>query len=175
MTWDSFHRRGDVLRAVIAVADQRRDGRLPMDVEGVAETFGDELSVLAALQLKWHTRLAGRIERALGSQPMDLEGAVVAAWQATADEMPGIRAIVDRHRAEPLDEAMAVAMQKSAAKERVLLAVMAGRAGVNDASAAIVGERIEASARATHRSLPEPRAEQAGCNLLGRIKAAIAA
>ena len=59
---------------------------------------------------------------------MDLERAVVAAWQATAEELPGVRAIVDHHRAEPLDEAMAAAMAKSAAKEHVLLAVMAGRA-----------------------------------------------
>src|SRR4051794_39292552 len=50
MTWTSFHRRGDVLREVIAAADQRRDGLLPSDVDGVSETFTDELDLLAALQ-----------------------------------------------------------------------------------------------------------------------------
>ena len=55
MTWTSFHRRGEILRDVIASANRRRDGRLPMDLIGVAETFGDELSLLGALQLRWHT------------------------------------------------------------------------------------------------------------------------
>ena len=34
-----------------------------MDVEGVGEAFADELDLLGALQLRWHTRLAGHIER----------------------------------------------------------------------------------------------------------------
>ena len=62
-TWDSFHRRGEVLRAVVDEANLRRDGMLPTDLPGVAETFRDDLSLVAALQLRWHTRLAGTIER----------------------------------------------------------------------------------------------------------------
>ena len=65
MTWDAFHHRGDVLRSVVEEANARRDGVLPMDLPGVAETFGDETALVAALQLRWHTRLAGRIERSL--------------------------------------------------------------------------------------------------------------
>src|SRR6478735_11908545 len=99
MTWKSFHRRGEILRTVIATADRRRDGLLPMDVEGVAETFGDELSLLGALQLRWHTRLSGRIERELMNQPMDLEAAVIAAWRTAAADLPGIRAILDHEHA----------------------------------------------------------------------------
>jgi hypothetical protein len=179
MTWNSFHHRGEILRTVTAAADVRRDGVLPMDVEGVAETFGDELSLLGALQLRWHTRLAGRIERELMSQPMDLERAVVAAWQATADELPGVLAIVDHYRAEPTDGAMAVAMAKSAVKEHILLAVMAGRSSAQDAAAARVGAEIEDTARATHVSphpaTPPVTAEHANQGLLDRIKAAIAA
>ena len=178
MTWNSFHRRGEILRTVTEVADARRDGRLPMDVLGVSETFGDELALLGALQLRWHTRLAGRIERELMSQPLDLEEAVVAAWQSTADELPGIRAIVDRHRAEPLDAAMADAMTKSSAKERTLLAVMAGRSSGQDAAAVRVGAAIEERARTTHA--PAPARAPAGAHLgshrlLERIKAAVAA
>jgi hypothetical protein len=175
MTWKSFHRRGEILRTVIATADARRDGTLPMDVEGVAETFGDELSLLGALQLRWHTRLAGRIERELMHQPMDLEQAVIAAWRATADELPGVLAIVDRHRAEPLDAAMAEAMAKSAAKERTLLAVMAGRSSAQDEAAARVGARIEGAARAGHHVTPARPAAEANHGLLERIKAALAA
>jgi hypothetical protein len=152
MTWKSFHRRGEILRAVTAAVDARRDGLLPMDVEGVAETFGDELTLLAALQLRWHTRLAGRIERELMHQPMDLEHAVVTAWRDTAAEMPGVLAVIDHYRAEPLDEAMARAMATSAAKERTMLAVMAGRASAEDAAAPRVGAAIEERARTAYGS-----------------------
>jgi hypothetical protein len=177
MTWTSFHRRGDVLRDVIAVADQRRDGVLPRDVDGVSAVFTDDLDLLAALQLKWHTRLAGRIECEQVSQPMDLQAAVVRAWHRTADELPGIRAILDEQRLRPADEATAEAMRKSAAKEHVLLAVMAGLASAHDDRAAAVGARIEAEAKTTWRSpydAPEPtRPERPG--LLGWLKAALAA
>ena len=174
MTWNSFHRRGEILRTVIHQADARRDGLLPMDVEGVAETFGDELTLLGALQLRWHTRLAGRIERELMNQPLDLERAVVTAWQDTAAELPGILAIVDRHRAAPLDAAMAEAMAKSAAKEHVLLAVMAGRSSGHDDAAVRVGAAIEERARATPRPAPTS-SHRADNGLLERIKAALAA
>jgi len=148
MTWTSYHHRGEVLRDVIATADARRDGLLPMDLPGVAETFGDELTLLGALQLRWHTRLAGRIERELMHQPFDPEDAVVTAWHTTAHEMPGVRAIVDRYRAEPLDAAMAHAMATTAGKERLLLAAMAGRASVGSGSAGMrIGERLEERAR----------------------------
>lgn len=178
MTWKSFHDRGAILRAVTAVADTRLDGRLPMDVDGVAETFGDELSLLSALQLRWHTRLSGRIERELMTQPLDLERAVITAWQATADELPGTLAILDHHRAQPRGEAMAEAMRKSGAKERTMLAMMAGRSSVPDDAAARVGARIERHARDTHRprSTRAARAtEEAEHGLLGRIKAVVAA
>ena len=174
MTWGTVHRRGDVLQAVTRAADERRDGILPMDVTGVRETFGDELTLLAALQLRWHTRLSGRIERELMNQPMDLERAVIAAWQGTAEELPGIRAIIDHHRAEPLDDAMATAMVKSAAKEHILLAVMAGRVSAHDATAARIGEAIEASARSSFRPVRR-RADTATPTLLGKIRAALAA
>jgi hypothetical protein len=174
MTWKSFHRRGEILRTVITTADRRRDGLLPMDVDGVAETFGDELSLLGALQLRWHTHLAGRIERELMDEPMELERAVVAAWHGAAEELPGIRAIIDHYRHEPLDEAMARVMAKSAAKEHVLLAVMAGRVSAHDATAARVGESIEHAARSTFR--PIRRAvEPTGNGLLDRIKSRLAA
>ncbi|HEY0889604.1 MAG TPA: hypothetical protein VGE38_08340 [Nocardioides sp.] len=178
MTSTSFHNRGEILRRVIDAADSRRDGRLPMDLDGVAEKFDDELDLLSALQLRWHTRLAGRIEQQLADQPMDLEAAVVAAWHGVADAMPGVRAILDHYRAEPLDAEMALVMTKAVNKERILLAVMAGHAGVADELAVQVGQRIEERARATYRradlpavpSVPLPRA-----SLIDRLRAALAA
>ena len=175
MTWKSFLSRGEILRTVIATANDRRDGLLPVDVDGVAETFGDELTLLGALQLRWHTRLAGRIDRELMQQPMDLERAVVTAWQATADELPGVLALVDHRRAEPRDAAMADAMSKSAAKERTMLAMMAGRVSAADRAAVRVGAAIEAQARATYRPVRPPAPRRSHPRLLARLKAALAA
>jgi hypothetical protein len=173
MTWTSFHRRGEILRDVIASANRRRDGRLPVDLPGVAETFGDEPALLGALQLRWHTRLAGEIERELMAEPLELEDAVVAAWHTAVDELPGVRAILDRERTEPSTPAISDAMAKATAKEHLLLAMMAGRVSTPGAAAERVGAEIEDRARATHRPAPAVAAEPHG--LLGRLKAVIAA
>ena len=90
MTWTSYRNRGEILRTVIATADARRDGLLPWDVEGVAESFGDELTLLGALQLRWHTRLAGRIERELMARPMAFENAVVDDGEAATGRRQAI-------------------------------------------------------------------------------------
>ena len=172
MTGTSFPRRGEILRTVTRVADERLDGALPMDVEGVRENY-DEHTLLGALSLRWHTRLAGRIERELMYQPMDLENAVVSAWHHTADELPGIRAILDRYRDQPLDDEMARSMAKSTAKEHLLLAVMAGRGSAQDAATIAVGARIEAQARDTYR--PTADQDEAGRSLLTWLRAAWAA
>ncbi|MAS55637.1 MAG: hypothetical protein CMJ44_13625 [Pimelobacter sp.] len=156
MTWKSFHNRGETLRAVIETANTRLDARLPMDVDGVAETFGDELTLLGALQLKWHTRLSGHVEQQLLSQPMDLERAVVAAWIAAYDELPGVRALLDHYRSHPLDDEMGWAMARATVKERVLMATMAGQSGIGDLAGAPIGARIEESARATRAARPVP-------------------
>lgn len=148
MTWTTFHRRGEVLRTVIDAADARRDGLLPMDLPGVPETFGDELTLLGALQLRWHTRLSGQLERALMHQPLDTDEAAVAAWRATADELPGLRMVLEHYRAEPLDDRMAAALATSEGKERVMLAAMAGRAGATTEATASAGRVLEERAKA---------------------------
>jgi len=174
MTWTAFHRRGEVLRQVVETADQRVDGELPLYVEGVSETFADAIDLLGALQLRWHTRLAGRIERELASQPMNLEQAVVTAWHRTVDEMPGVRAVLDQQRAHPHDEAMARTTATAAAKEHVLLAVMAGRGGPADPESVRVGEQIEERARATY--VPARRGDERDEHpILHWLKSALAA
>lgn len=175
MTWEAFHRRGDVLHTVLAEAGNRRDGILPMDVPGVRETFRDELDLLGTLQLRWHTRLAGRIERELVRQPLDLESAVVAAWRGTAQELPGVRDIIDHYRAAPLDAEMARAMTVSTAKERQMLALMAGLVSTMelDEHGARLGARIEERAR--HTPAATPARTPAQPTFLDRLKAALAA
>jgi hypothetical protein len=175
MTWTTFHHRGEALRTVTLTADERRDGVLPMDVDGVRETFGDELTLLGALQLRWHTRLSGHIERALLDQPIDLEQAVVAAWHATAHELPGTRLVLDRYRTAPLDDAMATALMTATAKERILLAAMAGRAGARTEETVAAGRVLEEQARATYRPARREPTDRRRMTLLGRIKAHVAA
>jgi hypothetical protein len=150
MTWTTFHRRGEVLRTVYDVLDARRDGVLPMDLPGVAETFGSEQSLLGALLLRWHTRLSGHLERALMTASADTDRAVVDAWHATADDLPGIRAVLDRYRAEPADEQIATALATSATKEHLMLGAMAGRHGATPADTAAAGRVLADRARTTY-------------------------
>ena len=174
MTWNSYHRRGEVLRTVIEAADERRDGILPMDVGGVAQTFEDDIALLAALELRWHTRLAGQIERNLMSQPMDLESNVILAWQQSAVAMPGLRAILDHYTAHPTTEEMAQNLKASITKEHQLLAMMAGKASEIDDVCARVGAALAERARTS----PMPQVESAEAEVLSfaaRIRAAMVA
>jgi hypothetical protein len=147
MTWTTFHRRGETLRIVIELADLRRDGLLPMDAPGVRETFGDELTLLGALHLRWHTRLSGHLEQALMRRPLDDADAVVTAWRETADELPGTRMVLDHYRAHPLDHRMAMALATATEKEHRMLAAMAGRSGVTPGETAAAGAALEQRAR----------------------------
>lgn len=173
MNWNSYHTRGETLRSVIETANRRQDGRLPMDVEGVREKFDGELDLLAQLQLKWHTRLAGNLERQLNEQPMDLRAAAIAGWHRTAADLPGVRMILDQHIDHPTDATMAQAMRKATAKEHLLLAVMAGLASYADAEAVPLGARIAEEARATY--VPEPITTERPASLLSRLRSALAA
>lgn len=182
MTWKAFHNRGETLRSVMATAEVRRDGILPTDVAGVTETFRDELDLLGALHLKWHTRLAGHVERELATQPMDLRHAVATAWARTADQMPGVRAILDHYREHPVDDRMAWALARATAKELHFLAVMAGRAGLGDEASQRIGLEIEERARRLRLGVPTiertgEEGEESGPrrSLIDRLRAVVAA
>lgn len=179
MTWTTFHRRADVLSAVIEAADHRLDGRVPADLPGVAETFDDEVDLIATLHLRWHTRLSGRIERRLAEQPMDLEAEVVRAWCETAADMPGVRRILDRAARHPATTPVGRTMAVVQAREAAMLAVMSGTAAVGDERAARRGARILERARRESLARPVPAANpQVGrrsTGLLERLKAAVAA
>ena len=186
MTWNSFHRRGEILQTVVQTADLRRDGELPLQLTGVSETFRDELDLLAALQLKWHARLSGNIERALMSQLLDLEAAIASAWRLTSEQMPGVRLILDRYTETPSDPKMGAALQRASEKEWIRLAAAAGLASDESAAAARVGRQIELRARtdaagtaATRPAgdvLAEPdKTAEGSPSLVDRIKAVLAA
>lgn len=175
MSWTSHHHRGEILRTVVAAVDERRDGLLPMDLPGVSETFADEVDVLGALQLRWHTRLAGHIDQELAAQPMDLETAIVRAWHTTADELVGIRAVLDHHRALPTDQKMADFLTKFEAKEHLTMAVMAGKGAFADAEAVRLGSLIEMRARAEYVPAETPEERSRFSDIVGRIRSALAA
>ncbi|NUS49679.1 MAG: hypothetical protein HOQ22_01385 [Nocardioidaceae bacterium] len=154
-----------------------------MELPGVVETFGDDLTLIAALQLRWHTRLAGRIERAIDDEPSDLESAVLTGWLHTAEELAGVRLVLDAYAAEPSSAQMRDALGTARRKEQVLLAAMAGRASASDAVAVQVGATLEERARARFHPVAAPRhrgradTEHAGPLgvLVSRIKSRLAA
>lgn len=175
MSWTSHHKRGEILRDVVAAVDERRDGLLPMDLPGVAETFVDELDLLAALHLRWHTRLSGRIETELAAQPMNLEDAVVQAWHSAADELPGIRTVLDRYHALPVDETMAAALARAQAKEHTVLAVMSGKGAFADPQCVQLGSLIELRARAEYVPAAEVVERRRFVGLIDRFRSALSA
>lgn len=183
MTWNAFHRRGDVLRAVVDAADSRRDAVLPMDVPGVSDHFRDELDLLAALLLRWHARLSGNIERELMLEPLDLESAVARAWRRTCDDMPGVRLIIDRCLETPTNTEMERALRRAQQREWIRLAHAAGLANDESRAAALAGSRIEARARALELQdslaevAPAPAAPDTPepASLVQRIRAVLAA
>lgn len=181
MTWDTFHRRGEVLRNVVEHVEAHRDGRLPLELPGVAETFGDEATLLGALQLRWHTRLAGAIERELMDRPHELEQAVMTAWRKTARDLAGVRAVLDAATEAPSSEEIARLLDTAHRKDWTLMAAMAGKASPADDAAPEVGRRIEQRARQAYRPAPHPqpggrrRAETARTSILRRVRAHIAA
>ncbi len=174
MSWKTFHHRGETLRDVEHVANERRDGALPMGVPGVAENFTDELDLVGALMLRWHARLSGNIERALADEPMDLPSAVAAAWRTTAEEMPGVRMVIDRSMSAPADPEMERAMNRAHDREASYLAAAAGLSSGNGPAAVAAGRRVERLAR-TGLEAPQAQPEAPGETFADRIRAVLAA
>jgi hypothetical protein len=147
MSWNDFHHREETLRTVVDTVNVNRDGVLPMHVAGVTHNFADELDLVGALLLKWHARLSGNIERALVREPMDLEAAVAAAWRTTAEQLPGVRLVVDRCTLWPETAEMEQAMERAREREWVRLATAAGLASAQSPAAVAAGRRVEELAR----------------------------
>lgn len=147
MSWNTFHSRGETLRAVVDIANERRDGVTPMDAPGVAENFTDELDLVGALLLKWHARLSGNIERVMVLEPMDLESAVASAWRTTAEQMPGVRLVIDRCVEQPATPETERAMNRACEREWARLATAAGLSSGESRAAVGVGRRVADRAR----------------------------
>jgi hypothetical protein len=168
MTWDAHQRRDMVLHAAMDAAENRRDGQLPWDAVGAEQAFDTPAELLGALQMRWHTRLTGAIERELAEQPWDLGQAVVHAWRGLAGSMPGVRAVLDAHGDEP-------AMRRARSKEWALLATASGLTGMDDPAAARIGRGVEQRARSITVQKPAPDEEPAPQGWLRRLRHALAA
>jgi len=182
MTSTAHYRRGEVLRAVVKAANSRLDGTLPTDVPGVQHTFRDDLDLIGALQLHWHTLMAGNIERALAEEPGDeqvldedltLELVVLRAWRAAQQELPGVRLVLDAYSKNPTSAEMGEALDIANRKEWALMALMAGKASALDSDAAEVGRHMEAKARRACFVIPEKEAPR--LSLRERLRIAFAA
>ncbi|WP_158893692.1 hypothetical protein [Amycolatopsis anabasis] len=136
MGWTEFHRRQDVLSAVLWQARRNPRGPLPFaEVPGAAEVFGTEQELLLALQHKWNRLLSGYLCAAVGDpwevgagavwRDVDLIGAVSAAWRSAAVDHPTLRAVLDAHGRAPVLTELREAEQR-------LLAVASGLAGPAD-------------------------------------------
>ncbi|MDQ4008655.1 MAG: hypothetical protein M3211_11215 [Actinomycetota bacterium] len=171
MTWEA-HRRDEVLREAMTIADRRRDGALPWaDLDGARKAFGQPAELVGALQMRWHTRLSGAIERELTEQPWDLQQAVVHAWRGLAADMPGVRAILDAEADEEF-------MRRARRKEWTLLATASGLTGMADPQAVRIGQEVEQRARAVTVQKTLPAAEpthRADGGWLTRLRHALAA
>lgn len=146
------YRRGEVLRRVEEAANSRLDGALPTDVPGVAETFRDDLELVGALQIRWHTVMAATLERALDDDALEdsagsLEQVVLTAWHDAATELAGLRRVLDAYAENPTSAELGEALDVANRKDRALLALMAGLSNGQDAAAAEVGRSLELRAR----------------------------
>lgn len=186
MSWNDFHHREEVLRVVVDTANENRDGVLPMHVAGVTQNFTDELDLVGALLLKWNARLSGNIERALMREPMDLEGAVAEAWRSTAEQLPGVRMVIDRCAEMPATPEMERAMNRAHDRESACLAAAAGLSSGRSTASIEAGRRVEGLARAgaalevkEPERAPEPEPDQRPDapteTLADRIRAVLAA
>lgn len=148
-------RRGAALRAVVEVLDRRLDGVLPADVPGVSECFEDDADLVAALALRWHAALSARLDQAvedsLRSGAGDRSEAVTRAWATTAEQLRGVRRLLDRLDRQPTSPGVADLVARSTRSEHALLARAAGTpaavpAGTDERGQA-VGRRLLARAR----------------------------
>ncbi len=123
MTWNAYNRRKEVLREMLAIADQRRNDVTLTDlldsVDGGREAFANETELLFDIQMNWFQRLSGQLDRLLVDSVDTPEIMAVTAWVTAAGEMPGARALLDAEVDNPV-------LAKAFAKELALLAASAG-------------------------------------------------
>ena len=171
MTWDAYHRRKNVLREMLAIADRRPGTTLTElldSVDGAREAFPTDVDALFDVQMTWFQRLSGQMDRLLSGEHESPDLVPVTAWVTTAAELPGARALLDAHRDEP-------ALRTAFAKE---LAYLAMSAGVPPTSPDVTshGRRIQETDRDRLAAAPAvPADDSPRPGLITRLRNVIAA
>jgi hypothetical protein len=145
IAWDTYHRRATALRRVIADLDRSGSSTLQWNDE-LAVVFDDPDDLLVALHDVWTRRLAGRVDLALEIDEHESPESVALAWREVADELAGVRRVLDRQADHP-------ALRHSRRQEHRMLAVSAGVATIGDPTShsAAAGERLVARIREVDR------------------------
>jgi hypothetical protein len=146
IAWDTYHRRATALRRVIADLDRSGWSTPPWDDE-LAAAFEDPDDLLVALHDMWTRRLAGRVDLALEIDDHESWESVALAWREVAEELAGVRRVLDRQADNP-------ALRHSGRQEHRMLAIAAGVATINDpiSRSAAAGEGLVARIRDADRS-----------------------
>ena len=146
IAWDTYHRRATALRRVITDLDRSGSSTLPWNDE-LADVFDDPDDLLVALHDVWTRRLAARVDLALEIDEHEAGESVALAWREVADELSGVRRVLDRQQDNPV-------LGHSGRQEHRLLAVAAGHATISDplSRSAAAGERLVARIRGADRS-----------------------
>jgi hypothetical protein len=143
MTWDAYHRRKEVLREMLEVADRHPETITLTDlldtVDGGREAFSNETELLFDIQMTWFQRLSGQLDRLVSESVDTPDIMAITAWVNAASEMPGARALLDANSDTP-------ALRKAYAKEHALLAASAG-VPANHPDLTAHGQRLQDSAR----------------------------
>jgi hypothetical protein len=144
--WDNYHRRATALRDVVAELDRSGSSTLPWTDE-LAAVFDDPDRLLVALNDLWARRLAGRVDLALEIDEHESAESVALAWHEVAEELAGVRRVLDRQADNPL-------LRHSRRQEHRMLAVAAGHATTGDplSRSAAAGERLVTRVRDTDGS-----------------------
>lgn len=139
--WETYHRRAAALRHVIAELDRSGSSTPPWDDE-LAALFDGPDALLVALHDLWSRRLAARVDLALEIDEHEAAESVSLAWREVADELPGVRRVLEAHADNP-------ALRRSGRQEHRMLAASAGLATTSDPAAhsAAVGAQLVARIR----------------------------
>jgi hypothetical protein len=135
-SWDHVHTRSASLREVVTLLDRGRD--LPHAVAG----FPSDDELLQALHGVWSRRLNGRIDLALETDDQELADSVGHAWLKTAEDLPGVRRVLDEQAGRPV-------LRPLLRTEHRTVAVAAGLATFDDpvSVSSRIGARFVASLR----------------------------
>ncbi|MGH3360229.1 MAG: hypothetical protein ACRDO7_15615 [Nocardioidaceae bacterium] len=102
MTWEQVHRRNRVVRDIV---ERAADGQLPLsadDREAIEAEFSAFDDFLLQVHALWARAFDARVDSVLECRPLDRTAAVADVCAGLADDLPGVRRVLDEHADAPL-------------------------------------------------------------------------